>query len=85
MSGFCRTSPKIDDLWPQISRILPTGASHNDENQSKYAVASLTQTYVPITFHLGGHTRVSGKLLNNFGASAPILGIFSPNFTHFVL
>ena len=56
---------QVDNFWPQISPIFPTGASHYNENQSQYAVRSPNQTYVSITSHLGGHRRVSGELLND--------------------
>ena len=85
LNDFWTTYPKSAHFYPQISPILSTGASHNDEKQSEYAGACPNQTYIPITTHFGGHTRVSGELLNNFGASAPKLVIFSPNFTLFFL
>ena len=52
---FWSTSPLIDDFWPQILPYLPTGATHNETNQSKYVLTSSNQTYLAITNHLGGY------------------------------
>ena len=35
LSDFGAPATKIDVFWPQISPILPTGASNNDENHAK--------------------------------------------------
>ena len=62
---------QIDDFWPMILPIYPTGASRNDAIQSKYAVPFQTQTYVSITSHFGGHRQVSGDLLSDFWPNYP--------------
>ena len=75
---------QMDDFWPKISLILPTGASHNDVNQSQYAVPSPTQTYVSITYHFGGHMRVSGELLNDFGTFISKVPFLATNITPYL-
>ena len=78
LSDFWSTSPKIDDFWPQISPFLPTGASHNDTDQSKYVLTSSNQTYLAITNHFDRYWRVFVKLLGDFWSTSPQIDDFDP-------
>ena len=80
---FGAPDPKLMIFGPQISPFLPTRASHNDRNQSKYALTGLNQTYLPITTLFGANRLVFGKLLSVFGAPAPKLMIFGPQISPF--
>ena len=70
-------------LGPQISPFLPTGASQNDRNQSKYAVTGWNQSYIPMTTHFGEHRRLFGKLLSDSSKNSPIIEDFGPRFRPF--
>ena len=71
---------------PQISPFLPTRASHNDTNQSKYALTGWNQTYLPITTHFGTNRLVFGKLLSDFWSTSPKIEDFlAPRFRPFYL
>ena len=83
LSGFGATVPKSTIFGPHISPILPTGALHNDINQSKYAVTGWNQTYLSITTHFGEHTRVLGKLLSDFWSNTPKTDDFCPQISPF--
>ena len=83
LSDFWSTSPKFDHFGPQILPILPTGASDNDKNHSKYLFTSSKQTYLPITNHFGELKRVSGKLLSDFWSTSPKFDQFGPKFRLF--
>ena len=85
LSDFCSNSPKFDNFWPQISPILPTGASYNDKTMSKYVSTSSNQTYLSITTHFGGHGRVIGELLSDFWSTSPKIGNFQRKNSTFLL
>ena len=78
LSDFWSTSPKIEDFYPQISPFLPTGASQNDRNQSKYAVTGWNQSYIPMTTHFGEHRRLFGKLLSDFSRNSSSTSPLAP-------
>ena len=79
--NFWSTSPKFDDFLPQISPILPTGASNNDKNHFKYGFTSSKQNYLPITDHFGGLKRVSDKLLSDFWSTSSKFDDFLPQIS----
>ena len=76
MCDFPSTSPQIDDFRPQNSPFLPTGASHNESNQSKYVLTLSNQTFLAITNRFGGYRRVFGKLLSEFWSISPQIDDF---------
>ena len=81
LSNFWSTSQKFDDFWQRISPILPTGASHNDKNHSKYVFTSSKQPYLPVTNHFGGLKRDSDELWSDFWSTSPKFDGFWPQIS----
>ena len=77
---FGASAPKIEDFWPHILPILPTGASSNDVNLSKYVINLSNQTYLPIIIRFGGHGGVFCKILSDFWSTSPQIDDFDPKF-----
>ena len=50
---FGARAPILRIFCLHISPFLPTGTSHKERNQSKYAVTGWNQTYLPMTTHFG--------------------------------
>ena len=82
---FGPPAPKWKIFGPQIASFYPTGASHNDKNQSKYLVTAWNRTYIPIATHFSEHRRVFGKLLSDFWSASPKMeDILPPDFALFI-